>query len=110
MKRNKFNFNHCFVVPTVGKSPYLEGCLYSLKKQKIKSKIIITTAKPFDGLKKIARKYNIKLIIFNKHKNIANDWNRAINSSKSNYVTIAHQDDIYSKDYLYEIVKSKKNK
>ena len=96
------------MVPTVGKSPYLEGCLSSLKKQKIKSKIIITTAKPFDGLKKIARKYNIKLIIFNKHKNIANDWNRAINSSKSNYVTIAHQDDIYGKDYLYEIVKSLK--
>lgn len=114
MKKNKFTFSHCFVIPTVKKSPYLENCLNSLKNQKIKSNIIITTAKPFIGIKKIAKKYNIKIIIFKKHKNIANDWNRAINSTKSNYVTIAHQDDIYNKDYLYEILNSlkkiKKNK
>ena len=34
--------------------------------------------------------------------------NFAINSTKSNYVTIAHQDDIYNKDYLYEILNSLK--
>tara|TARA_Y100001958_G_C21107571_1_gene455559 strand:- start:212 stop:1006 length:795 start_codon:yes stop_codon:yes gene_type:complete len=106
MKKNKFKFYHTFVIPTVNKSQYLEFCLKSLKKQKIKSNIIITTAKPFVGIRKFAKKYNVKLIIFNKHKNIANDWNRAIRSSKSNYVTIAHQDDIYNKNYLYEVKKS----
>ena len=108
MKKNKFKFDHSFVVPTVNKSQYLENCLKSLKKQKLKSNIIITTAKPFVGIKKFAKKYNVKLIIFKKHKNIANDWNRAIKSSKSNYVTIAHQDDVYNKDYLYEVKRSLK--
>ena len=109
-EKNKFPFNHSFVIPTINKSPYLENCLNSLKSQKIKSNIIITTAKPFIGIKKIAKKYNAKLIIFKKHKNIANDWNRAISSSKSNYVTIAHQDDVYNRDYLYEILNSLKKK
>ncbi len=105
MRQNKFKFYHSFVVPTVNKSPYLENCLKSLKNQKINSNIVITTAKPFNGIKKLAKKYNAKLIIFKKHKNIANDWNRAIKFSKSKFVTIAHQDDIYDKYYLYEIMK-----
>lgn len=102
----KKKFSHTFVLPTVGKSPFLEMCLKSLKNQKIKSNIIITTAKPFDGIKKIAKKYRAQLTIFKKHNNIANDWNRAIKKSKSKYVTIAHQDDIYDPCYLYEIIKS----
>ena len=81
MKKNKLKFDHSFVIPTVNKSQYLENCLKSLKKQKLKSNIIITTAKPFVGIKKIAKQYNVKLIIFKKHKNIANDWNRVGNSS-----------------------------
>ena len=107
MKKN-YKFKHCFVVPTFNKSPYLENCLKSLNKQKIKSNIIITTSKPFKGIKKIAKKYNVECIIFNSHKNIANDWNRAIKKSKSNYVTIAHQDDIYDRNYTYQINKSLK--
>ena len=114
MKKNKAKFFHSFVVPTNGKSPYLENCLKSLKNQKIKSRIIITTSKPFKGIKKISKKYGAKLYIFKKHNNIADDWNRAINKSNSKYVTIAHQDDIYDKNYLFEIVKCikkyKKNK
>ncbi len=106
MKKNINKFSHTFVVPTVHKSPFLESCLKSLKKQKIRSKIIITTAKPFNGIKKIAKKYKAQLTIFKKHNNIANDWNRAIKISKSKYITIAHQDDIYDKYYLYEIMKS----
>ena len=100
MKKNKAKFFHSFVVPTNGKSPYLENCLKSLKNQKIKSRIIITTSKPFKGIKKISKKYGAKLYIFKKHNNIADDWNRAINKSNSKYVTIAHQDDIYDKNYL----------
>lgn len=106
--KKKYKHYHTFVVPTANKSPYLETCLQSLKKQTVKSKIIITTSKPFNGIKDIAKKYNAKLIIFKNHKNIANDWNRAINKSDSNYVTLAHQDDIYDKNYNYEIQKSLK--
>lgn len=105
MKKKKYKYFHTFVIPSVKKSPYLIRCIKSLKKQKKKSNIIITTSKPFDGIHELKKKYNLKLKIFKKHKNIANDWNRAIQSSKSRYVTIAHQDDEYNENYFYEINK-----
>lgn len=97
--------SHTFVVPTYLQSPYLEDCLKSLESQKIKSKIIITTAKPFKNLKKISKKYNAKLFIFSKHRNIANDWNRALSKCETNLVTIAHQDDIYCNDFTSNLKK-----
>lgn len=106
-KKNKFN--HSFVVPTNGNSPYLVKCLKSLNQQKFKSRIIITTSKPFRGIHKITKKFKAKLYIFKKHNNIASDWNRAIKMSNSKFVTIAHQDDVYHKNYLYEIYRSLKN-
>ena len=105
-KKNKYY--HSFAIPTAGKSQYLEACIKSLKNQKVKSRIIITTSKPYKGLHQIAKKFNIELIFFKKHNNIANDWNRAIRMSTSKFVTIAHQDDIYDKNYTQEIYKSLK--
>ena len=84
--KQKNKYYHSFVIPTAGRSQYLETCIKSLKNQKIKSKIIMTTSKPYKGLHQIAKKFNIKLFIFKKHNNIANDWNRAIKMSKSNSV------------------------
>jgi len=102
--KNK-NFSHTFVLTTFKKSKYLEKCLKSLINQKTKSEIIITTSKPFDGLKKISKKYGIKLFIFKSHKNIANDWNRGLKKAKTKWVTIAHQDDIYLPEYTENIKK-----
>lgn len=109
MKKKKYRFFHTFVIPTAEKSPYLDRCIKSLINQKIKSNILITTSKPFKEIYKLKKKYNLKIKIYKKHKNIANDWNRAIKSTESKYVTLAHQDDEYDKNYLYEIKKILKN-
>ena len=106
--KNKNKYYHSFVIPTAGRSQYLESCIKSLKNQNVKSKIMITTSKPYKGLHQVAKKFNIKLFVFKKHNNIANDWNRAIRMSTSKFVTIAHQDDIYDKNYTQEIYKSLK--
>ena len=109
MKKIK-NFNHTFVIPTFKKSPYLLDCLKSIKKQRLKSNIIITTSKPFKGISKLCKRFNVKLYIYQKHNNISDDWNRALSVAKTKWVTITHQDDVYLPNYLLNIQKISKGK
>ena len=52
MKQN--NNLHTFVICAYKESPYLEECIKSLKKQTLKSEIIISTSTPNDLIKKLA--------------------------------------------------------
>ncbi len=61
MKKKKYKFLHSFVIPTTEKSPFLEKCIKSLKKQKEKSNIVITTSKPFKGIYKLKKKIPFKI-------------------------------------------------
>lgn len=100
--------NHTFVIPAYNDSPYLEECIKSLKNQTIESNIIISSAKETDYLNKLSEKYNIPLIINPNGGGIGKDWNLALNNTNTSLVTIAHQDDIYTKDYLKNILESYK--
>ena len=51
--------DHTFAVCAYQESPYLEECIKSLKKQTIKSNILIATSTPNDYIKGIADKYTI---------------------------------------------------
>lgn len=96
--------NHTFVVCAYKESPYLEDCIKSVLNQKVKSSVIMSTSTPNEYIKNMAEKYNIDLYVNNGEKGIGQDWNFGISNVKTDYVTIAHQDDIYKENYLEEIV------
>ncbi|MCH2035299.1 MAG: glycosyltransferase family 2 protein [Tenacibaculum sp.] len=92
--------NHTFVIPAYKESPYLESCILNLKKQSVKSHIIITTSTPTSESEDVAKKYNIPFIVnHSEKKGIGNDWNFALSQSKTKLATIAHSDDIYEENY-----------
>lgn len=97
--------DHTFVIPAYKESPYLEECLRSLLAQKVQSKILITTSTPSDHIQKISEKFNIPVIVNAESKGIAADWNFAFSLADTNYVTLAHQDDIYCGDYTEKCLK-----
>ena len=96
--------NHTFVICAYKESKYLEECIKSVLSQKIKSKVIITTSTPNDFIKKMANKYNIEMFINNGEKGIGQDWNYGVSKAETDYITIAHQDDIYKPEYLESII------
>lgn len=98
--------NHTFVICAYKESQYLEECIKSVLNQKVKSNIIITTSTPNEHIEKLAQKYSLKLYINEGEKGIGQDWNFGISRVNTDYVTIAHQDDIYKPTYLEEIVNS----
>lgn len=101
--------NHTFVVCAYKESPYLEECIRSLLNQNVKSNIIMSTSTPNEYIKNIAKTYNLKLYINTGKSGIGEDWNFGVSNTTTDYVTIAHQDDVYKSNYLEEIVKKLNN-
>ena len=97
---------HTFVIPAYKESHYLENCIQSLLNQKVKSLIIIATSTPSIFLENISKKYKIPLYVNEKQNGIASDWNFALSNCKTQYCTIAHQDDIYYPEYSLKVVQS----
>lgn len=98
---------HAFAVCAYKDSPYLEACLRSLLKQSVKSEVIICTSTPSSFIEKMADKYQIPLFIRHGQSNIRDDWNFAYHMADASFVTIAHQDDIYQKDYVKKLLECK---
>ena len=95
---------HTFVVLAYKESKYLEDCIKSVKNQSIKTNIVIATSTPNDYISKIAKKYNLDIIINKEKKGIGYDFDFAINCVNSKLVTVAHQDDIYDYDYAKNMI------
>ncbi len=103
--------NHTFVICAYKESQYLEECIKSVLNQTVKSNVFIATSTPNEYIKNIADKYNLDIKVNTGKSGIGQDWNFGVSQTKTDYVTIAHQDDIYEKNYLEEIVKRlEKNK
>lgn len=96
-------YRHTFAICAYKESPFLEECICSLKKQTKRSDIIMVTSTPNEHIKNMAEKYNIPLYINTGEKGITQDWNFAYSMADTEYVTIAHQDDVYLPDYTKEI-------
>lgn len=94
---------HTFAICAYKESSFLEACILSLKKQTVRSNIILVTSTPNDLIRKMAEKYEIPLYI-NQNGGITQDWNFAYQMAESDYVTIAHQDDIYSPQYGESVI------
>lgn len=91
---------HTFVICAYKESQYLEECIRSLRRQTVKSNIIMVTSTPNSYISDLAKKYNISLFVNEGPGGITQDWNFGYRCAETKYVTIAHQDDVYRKDYL----------
>ena len=98
-----YNTNHTFAICAYKESPYLEECVQSLLRQKKKSNVILCTSTPCDYIEQVVKKYQLPYYVRNGQSDIQDDWNFAFNSAKTDYVTIAHQDDVYSEYYFAEL-------
>lgn len=95
---------HTFAICAYKESPYLEECIKSLKSQTVKSNIIIVTSTPNQFISDLSEKYHLPYFVNMGEGGITQDWNFGYKCAKEKYgselVTIAHQDDIYEKNYL----------
>jgi len=105
-KKEEELLEHTFVIPCYKDSSFLPECIESLLGQTKKSNILLTTATPSEYITNIADKYNIPLIVNKRAPGIASDWNFSLNSCKTQYCTLAHQDDIYFPEYTEQMLKA----
>ena len=98
--------DHTFVICAYKESEFLEKCIRSIKRQTVKSNILMTTSTPNEFIKGLALKYNIPLTVREGESNIKDDWNFAYDAAETKWVTVAHQDDLYSKRYVEAMVRT----
>ena len=97
---------HTFVICAYKESEYLEELIKSLEKQTVKSNIIISTSTPNEYITKVAKKYDLEIFVNQYCGGIGSDWNFAVKSAKTKFVTLAHQDDLYDSYYTEELYKA----
>lgn len=98
--REKIDTNHTFAVCAYRESPYLEECLQSLLAQRVPSNILVCTSTPNAHIRGLAEKYGLPLYVREGESDIQADWNFAYDTADTQFVTIAHQDDVYGKEYV----------
>ena len=99
------NKDHTFVVLAYGESVYLPKCLESLLEQTVSSNIVIATSTDNDYIRGLAEKYHLPVVVNSNSSGIAGDFDFGLQTGKTEFVTIAHQDDTYEPEYLEEISK-----
>lgn len=77
----------------------MEACILLLKRQTVKSNIILCTSTPDSFVSDMAAKYHIDVCVNPVSQGITADWNFAYATAKTELVTLAHQDDIYKPEY-----------
>jgi glycosyltransferase involved in cell wall biosynthesis len=96
--------DHTFAVPVFGKAPHLDALIYSLKEQTPEpSQILIGTSTPSVEISAIAERHGVPLHVNPHRAGIAADWNFALQAAKTDFVTLAHQDDVYASDYVCKL-------
>lgn len=90
---------HSFMVPVYGDSPHLRACLDSLRAQTRRSPIVLCSSTPPAGLQALADEYGARLVLHSPSAGIGHDWNVALEQAGTEWVTLAHQDDIYLPEF-----------
>lgn len=99
-------YKHVFSICAYKDSPFLERCIRSLAAQDVPSHIILCTSTPSPFIDRLAQKYGIQVFVRDGESNIRDDWNFAYRMADSELVTIAHQDDMYHREYAGELLKA----
>jgi hypothetical protein len=91
---------HSFAVLAHGESPFLDECLRSLKDQTVSSEIFLATSTPSPYLSDAAARHGLEIKVNPMQGGIAADWTFAYQQCRTQYLTLAHQDDLYHPEYL----------
>ncbi|MBR0465546.1 glycosyltransferase [Candidatus Saccharibacteria bacterium] len=94
---------HTFVILAYQESSYLENCIKSVLNQTYPSQVVIATTTKNSHITNLAKKYHLQ-IVEGEHTTIGGDFDFAIHAADTPLVTIAHQDDIYEKNYAASVV------
>jgi Glycosyl transferase family 2 len=96
--------DHSFVIPVYGPAPALPALIASLRAQAgAASTILLTTSTPSAELQALAHREQLPLKVNPLRSGIASDWNFALESASTPWVTLAHQDDLFDEDYVREL-------
>ena len=101
---------HCFAISAYGESPYLETCIRALKAQSVSTDIIVCTSTPNELIKSLAADYELPLYIRDGASSLKDDWNFAAGTAHNirgaELITIAHQDDVYHREYASRLLQA----
>jgi len=98
------NGSHSFVICAYKDSDYLEDLIDSLLAQTVQSKILISTSTPTDSIYSAAKKRGFEVFVNPVAGGIGSDWNYAYSIADTDYVTLAHQDDVYEPTYTEQVL------
>ena len=87
--------NHTIAVCAYRESGFLDDTVSRLVNQTVRSRIYISTSTPNATIDAVADKYGLEVKINPNGGTSAKDWNYAYNQAETDYVTLAHQDDVY---------------
>jgi hypothetical protein len=93
------SLQHTFSILIYRESQFLEDCILSLTKQTVPSHILLSTSTPSSFLDRIAEKHGMAIACNPRRRSISDDWTFAYNAAPTRFVTLTHQDDIYSPRY-----------
>lgn len=99
-----YNTNHTFAICAYKESPFLEACIESLINQTTPTNIILITSTPNPYINNLCQKHNIPIYINEGESGITQDWNFGYSKCNTDFITIAHQDDVYSPDYVTKLL------
>lgn len=82
----------------------MRDCVGSALAQDVPADVIICTSTPNELIQGVVEEFHLPLFINPAKEGIASDWNYAIQCAETPYVVIAHQDDIYERNYVQAAV------
>jgi hypothetical protein len=96
--------DHSFAIPVYREAPNLASLIESLRAQAGgHSEILLATSTPSPELEAFAKGHALPLHINRRRIDIASDWNFALGQAQTEFVTLAHQDDIFAPAYVGEL-------
>jgi glycosyltransferase involved in cell wall biosynthesis len=96
--------DHSFVIPVYDAAPHLTALIESLQAQTgLRSEIVLSSSTPTTELSAISKRFGLPLHINPQRIDIAADWNFALGTAETQFVTLAHQDDIFAPGYVVQM-------
>ncbi|GHU66520.1 glycosyl transferase [Clostridia bacterium] len=101
--------NHTFVICAYRESEFLADTAARLLGQTVPSRVLISTSTPNKTITGTAQKYGLEVRVNPLGGTSARDWNFAYAQAETNYVTLAHQDDVYEPAFAEQTLTALEN-
>jgi glycosyltransferase involved in cell wall biosynthesis len=96
--------DHTFAIPVYRAAPNLADLIESLRAQTAaRSEILLASSTPSVELEAFAKRHALPLHVNPRRIDIAADWNFALGAAQTEFVTLAHQDDLFARTYVAQL-------